>query len=68
MSGAEEIPGAVRTSIAARLERASLLGMALGVLLLLQPWWAGGVRAGFFVTLASTVLQIAASHAPRTRA
>lgn len=57
-----------RASTAERLERAALVGMALGVALLLQPWWTGGVRVGFFATLAFTVLQIAASHLPKERA
>lgn len=60
------------TSLAARLERAALAGMALGVALMLQPWWPGGLRAGFFATLAAVVAQIAcskaASRAPKERA
>jgi hypothetical protein len=59
---------AARRPLAADLDRATLLGMALGVALMLQPWWPGGLRAGFFVTLASTVLQIVAGHLPRGRA
>jgi hypothetical protein len=51
-----------RGSLAARLERVALAGMALGVLLMLQPWWAGGMRAGFFVTLAATAAQIVLGH------
>lgn len=50
---------------AAAIERAALVGMALGVALMLQPWWAGGLRVGFFATLAFTVLQIVAGHLPR---
>ena len=44
------------------LDRLSLLGMALGVGLMLQPWWASGFMAGFFVTVMSTVAQIVFSH------
>jgi hypothetical protein len=44
------------------LDRLSLLGMALGVALILQPWWAGGFMAGFFVTVISTSAQIIFSH------
>jgi len=40
------------------LDRASLVGMACGVGLMVQPWWAGGLQAGFFVTLGAVVLQI----------
>jgi hypothetical protein len=31
--------------------------MALGVALMIQPWWSGGMRCGFFVTLAFTIAQ-----------
>jgi hypothetical protein len=51
-------------SASPRLERAALLGMALGVALMIQPWWAGGMRAGFFATAAFTLAQIALSHLP----
>ncbi|MBI5363174.1 MAG: hypothetical protein HZA53_08340 [Planctomycetes bacterium] len=53
---------------AAILERAALVGMGLGVALMLQPWWSGGLRAGFFATLACTLLQIVSSHLPKERA
>ena len=43
-------------------DRLSLAGMALGVAMMLQPWWAAGFATGFFVTLGSTVLQIVTSH------
>ena len=44
------------------LDKLSLVGMALGVALMLQPWWASGFAFGFFLTLGSTVLQIVTSH------
>jgi hypothetical protein len=44
------------------LDKLSLLGMALGVAMMLQPWWGGGFEVGFFVTILSTVMQIVASH------
>ena len=44
------------------LDKLSLIGMALGVAMMLQPWWAGGFAIGFFLTLASTMLQILTSH------
>jgi hypothetical protein len=53
---------------AGTFERCALLGMALGVGLMLQPWWSAGLRIGFFATLAFTVLQIVAGHLPRGRA
>jgi hypothetical protein len=46
-----------------RLETSALAGMAIGVATMLQPWWSGGMRAGFFLALGCTVLQIVASHA-----
>jgi hypothetical protein len=36
--------------------------MGLGVLLMLQPVWADGLKVGFFLTLASTVLEIVTGH------
>jgi hypothetical protein len=41
---------------------ATLGCMALGIAVMLQPWWSGGLRVGFFVTLGGTVAQIVASH------
>jgi hypothetical protein len=46
----------------ARADRALLWGMAAGTLLMLQPAWEGGLRWGFFVTLACTVLEIVTGH------
>jgi hypothetical protein len=43
-------------------DRALLWGMAGGTLLMLQPAWEGGLRWGFFVTLACTVLEIVTGH------
>ena len=36
--------------------------MGFGTLLMMQPIWAGGLKWGFFVTLACTVLEIATGH------
>ena len=49
---------ATRRPALARLERLTLAGMAVGVALMLQPSWPGGMRVGFFVTIASTLAQI----------
>ena len=43
-------------------DKVSLFGMALGAAFMFQPWWAGGFRAGFFVTISCTVLQIITGH------
>ena len=52
----------------ARADRASLVGMALGLalMLFLDASWA--FRAGFFVVLGSTVAQILFAHLPRSEA
>lgn len=44
------------------LDRLALGGMALGVGLQLQGWWAGGFRAGFFLTLVSVILHVVTTH------
>jgi len=45
-----------------QLDRALFGGMALGTALMLAPWWDGALRAGFFLTLACTVLEIVTGH------
>lgn len=52
----------VGVSRARRIERLTLVGMAVGVAFMLQPWWSDGMRVGFFVTLASTLAQIVFGH------
>ena len=44
------------------LDRGARIGMVAGVGLMLQPWWAWGLRIGFFATAAFTVLHIVTSH------
>lgn len=44
------------------LDRLALTGMAMGIVSILQPWWIGGLRIGFFVTLLFTALQVVTSH------
>ena len=44
------------------LDRLTLIGMAAGVTLILQPWWAGGLKSGFFAVLGFTIGQIIFSH------
>ncbi len=46
----------------AQLDRALFGGMALGTALMLLPWWGGALRAGFFLTLACTLLEIVTGH------
>jgi hypothetical protein len=54
--------------VISKLERLALFGMALGVALMIQPWWSGGMRAGLFATAAFTLSQIVLSHWPERRA
>jgi hypothetical protein len=49
-------------------EKYVLLGMACGVAVMLQPWWEGGLRVGFFATALFTVLHIVVAHLPEKRA
>lgn len=44
------------------LDKIAQAGMALGVALMLQPWWQGGLRYGFFATALFTLLHILTSH------
>jgi hypothetical protein len=39
--------------------------MALGVALMLQPWWKRGMAVGFAVVLAGVVLQNVAARWPK---
>ncbi len=49
-----------------KLDRLTLVAIAVGIGAMLQPWWEGGFRAGFFFTIAATLAQIVTSHvAPR---
>ncbi len=48
-----------------RFDRATLVAIGLGILLMLQPFWDGGLRLGFFGTLAAVLLQTVAGHLPR---
>jgi hypothetical protein len=45
-----------------RADRIFLAGMALGILLMLQPIWDSGLKWGFFLTLFCTVLEIVTGH------
>lgn len=48
------------------LDSIARYGLAIGILLTLQPWWDDGLGAGFFVTLVATILHIITSHAEIT--
>jgi hypothetical protein len=51
-----------------RLGLIALAGIASGIGLILQPWWEGGFRAGFFVTIVFTILHIVVSHLSKPEA
>ncbi len=55
----QPVPGAELTLISA---------MALGFVLILQPWSFGGYRVGLILMLAATVLNIAVGNLPRDAA
>ncbi|MEE2871775.1 MAG: hypothetical protein VX893_02540 [Candidatus Latescibacterota bacterium] len=44
------------------LDRLARAGMLVGMVLMLQPYWAEGLRYGFFATAFFTVLHIVTSH------
>ena len=44
------------------LDKIAQIGMALGIVLIFQPWWSKGLRIGFFTTLLFTILHIITSH------
>lgn len=68
LAGADVEPERSSQALSAKLERATLAGMALGVALMIQPWWSAGMRVGFFVTALSTIAQIVLSHVAEQRA
>lgn len=51
-----------KTSMIVRLDRLTLIAIALGIAVMLQPWWVRGFRVGFFLTLLATAGQIVTSH------
>ena len=44
------------------VDRIARAGLALGVVMMLQPLWAQGFRYGFFVTALFTLMHIATSR------
>lgn len=60
--GGDRHSGDAGSVTSTRLDRLTLVGMGLGVVLLIQPVWADGFRLGFFLTLVATAGQIAVAH------
>ncbi|MBT3605921.1 MAG: hypothetical protein HOE48_08405 [Candidatus Latescibacteria bacterium] len=44
------------------LDKIAQIGILVGIIAIFQPYWVGGLRMGFFVTLLATVLHIVTSH------
>jgi hypothetical protein len=44
------------------VDKILLSGMGVGTALMLQPFWMGGLKWGFFLTLVCTVLEVATAH------
>ena len=51
-----------KTSMIVRLDRLTLIAIAVGFAVMLQPWWARGFRVGFVLTLIATLGQLVISH------
>ena len=45
-----------------RLDRLAWIGMVTAISVMLQPWWPGGLRYGFFAALIFTLLHLVTSH------
>ena len=52
----------MKHSVVWYVDKCAIAGMALGIGIILQPWWPGGFSVGFFATLGFTVLHIVTSH------
>jgi len=44
---------------------AALVGLAVAMALIVQPWWEGGLRWGFWAMLVATAAHIVTSHVVR---
>ena len=44
------------------MDRVTLGGMGVSIAFMLQPWWSGGFKFGFFCTIVFTIGQIVFSH------
>jgi len=65
-SSVAKAPGRARGALLF-LDRLTLVGIAAGLALELQPFWSDGLRAGFLVTLVAVVLQIVFAHLVMSR-
>lgn len=44
------------------LDKIAQIGMWVGIVTIFQPYWTGGLKVGFFITLLATLLHIITSH------
>ena len=51
-----------RTSWLMITDSLAKIGLLVGIAIILQPWWSWGLKVGFFLTAAATVLHILTSH------
>lgn len=66
--GTAENGGGVVRGLLLLCDRVTLLGIAGGLALQLQPFWSDGLRVGFVVTLVAVVLQIVFGHLAASQA
>ncbi len=59
---AENGEEAKKTNWIVTMDRVTLGGMGVSIALMLQPWWSGGFKFGFFCTIVFTIGQIVFSH------
>ncbi len=59
---AENSEEAKKTNWIVTMDRVTLCGMGVSIALMLQPWWSGGFKFGFFCTIVFTIGQIVFSH------
>ena len=61
-TGASEADAGLVRRLLVLCDRLSLVAIAAGLALELQPFWKDGLRVGFVVTLAAVVAQILFGH------
>ncbi|GEM_PF-2025026 len=48
--------------MASLMDRIARAALAVGIGMMLQPWWSSGFRYGFFVTAVFTIMHIVTSR------
>ena len=44
------------------LDKIAQIGIGVGIVVIFQPFWDGGLKVGFFATLLATLLHVVTSH------